>query len=95
MCVNKGQELVIGGYIPAGKNFDSLIVGYYKKTSSYMSRVRNGVVRVKVFECFQSLEIKTCTFRTCPSAMKGGEVRGLTADKMAECRWLGPQLVAQ
>jgi hypothetical protein len=38
MCVNKGEELVIGRYIPAGKNFDSLIVGYYKKTSSYMSR---------------------------------------------------------
>jgi bifunctional non-homologous end joining protein LigD len=27
MRINKGQELVIGGYVPAGSNFDSLVVG--------------------------------------------------------------------
>jgi bifunctional non-homologous end joining protein LigD len=27
---NRGQELVIGGYIPAPHGFDSLIVGYYR-----------------------------------------------------------------
>src|SRR5258708_29014007 len=27
MRINKGQELVIGGYVPTGNNFDSLIVG--------------------------------------------------------------------
>ena len=31
MRINKGQELVIGGYVPAPKNFDSIIVGYYKR----------------------------------------------------------------
>ena len=31
MRINKGQELVIGGYVPSGKNFDSLIVGYYER----------------------------------------------------------------
>jgi ATP-dependent DNA ligase len=31
MRINKGQELVIGGYVPAPKNFDSLIVGYYER----------------------------------------------------------------
>ena len=29
MRVNQGQELVIGGYVPSGHNFDSIIVGYY------------------------------------------------------------------
>jgi bifunctional non-homologous end joining protein LigD len=30
--VNRGQELVIGGYIPGPHGFDSLIVGYYQGT---------------------------------------------------------------
>jgi bifunctional non-homologous end joining protein LigD len=29
--VNQGQELVIGGYVPALKNFDSILVGYYEE----------------------------------------------------------------
>jgi ATP-dependent DNA ligase len=33
MRINKGQELVVGGYVPASKNFDSLIVGYYEGES--------------------------------------------------------------
>jgi hypothetical protein len=28
--VNRGQELVIGGYIPGPHGLDSIIVGYYK-----------------------------------------------------------------
>jgi DNA ligase D-like protein (predicted ligase) len=99
MRINKGQELVIGGYIPAGKNFDSLIVGYYEKGELlYTARVRNGFVpalRVKIFEHFQNLEITTCPFSNLPQSDKGRWGRGLTAEKMAECRWLKPQLVAQ
>jgi bifunctional non-homologous end joining protein LigD len=30
MRVNQGQELVIGGYMPARNNFDSIVVGYYE-----------------------------------------------------------------
>jgi hypothetical protein len=41
MRINKGQELVIGGYVPSGKNFDSLIVGYYEGDDLiYIARVR-------------------------------------------------------
>ena len=29
MRVNQGQEFVIGGYTPAGRNFDAVIFGYY------------------------------------------------------------------
>jgi bifunctional non-homologous end joining protein LigD len=29
--VNHGQEFVIGGYVPASKNFDSILVGYYER----------------------------------------------------------------
>jgi ATP-dependent DNA ligase len=31
--VNQGQELVVGGYVPGGRNFDSIIVGYYRAAS--------------------------------------------------------------
>jgi DNA ligase D-like protein (predicted ligase) len=99
MRINKGIELVIGGYVPTGKNFDSLIVGYYERNDLiYVARVRNGFVpalRVKVFERFQKLETKTCPFSNLPQRDKGRWGQGLTADKMAECRWLKPQLVAQ
>jgi bifunctional non-homologous end joining protein LigD len=60
--------------------------------------VRNGFVpalRAKVFECFHKLEIKTCPFANLPQRDKGRWGQGLTADKMAECRWLKPRLVAQ
>jgi bifunctional non-homologous end joining protein LigD len=79
MRVNKGQELVIGGYVPVGKNFDSIIVGYYDGDDLiYVARVRAGFVpasRAKVFERSQKLEIKTCPFSNLPQPEKGKWVR--------------------
>jgi bifunctional non-homologous end joining protein LigD len=99
MRLNKGQELVIGGYVPAGRNFDSVIVGYYENDDlMYAARVRNGFVpalRTRVFEHFRGLEIDTCPFANLPQRDKGRWGQGLTADKMAECVWLRPQLVGQ
>src|SRR4029077_13111408 len=43
--VNRGQELVIGGYIPGTHGLDSIIVGYYQGHDLiYVARVRNGFV---------------------------------------------------
>ena len=43
--VNRGQELVIGGYVPGPNGLDSIIVGYYKGDDLvYVARVRNGFV---------------------------------------------------
>ena len=99
MRINKGQELVIGGYVPSGKNFDSVIVGYYERNDLiYVALVRAGFIpalRAKVFERFHKLEMKSCPFSNLPQRDKGRWGQGLTADKMAECRWLKPQLVAQ
>jgi ATP-dependent DNA ligase len=30
MRVNKSRDLVVGGYVEASKNFDSIVVGYYE-----------------------------------------------------------------
>jgi bifunctional non-homologous end joining protein LigD len=97
--VNQGQELVIGGYVPTGSNFDSLIVGYYAGDELiYVARVRNGfvpAVREKVFKHFRGLETEECPFVNLPQRNKGRWGYGLTTEKMDECRWLKPMLVAQ
>jgi bifunctional non-homologous end joining protein LigD len=38
---NRGQELVIGGYLPASNSFDSLLVGYYKGPSGHPRALLN------------------------------------------------------
>jgi ATP-dependent DNA ligase len=97
--VNKGQELVIGGYVPSYRNFDSIIVGYYAGDELiYVARVRNGFVpqvREAVFKRFRGLETDVCPFANLPQRDKGRWDYGLTAEKMAECRWLRAELVAQ
>ena len=42
--MNQGQEFVIGGYTPAGRNFDAIIFGYYDDEGPliYAARTRNG-----------------------------------------------------
>src|SRR5215469_11047600 len=44
MRVNQGQEFVIGGYTPAGRNFDAIIFGHYDDAGRllYVARTRNG-----------------------------------------------------
>jgi hypothetical protein len=68
--VNRGQELVIGGYIPGPHGFDSLIVGYYRgKDLVYVARGRNGFVpasRRQVFEKIRHLVSPTMPFVNLP-----------------------------
>jgi ATP-dependent DNA ligase len=75
MRVNKGQELVIGGYIPAGETFDAILVGYFEgKDLLYAGKVRNGFVpatRYKLFESFRGLDRATCPFRNLPETRRG------------------------
>src|SRR6266404_2821778 len=92
------HPILVQRYIPTVKNFDSIIVGYYEHDDLiYVARVRNGFIpalRAKVFERFHKLESKTCPFSNLPQRDKGRWGQGLTADKMGECRWLKPHLVA-
>ena len=97
--VNRGQELVIGGYIPGPHGFDSLIVGYYRgKDLVYVARVRNGFVpasRRQVFEKIRHLVSPTMPFVNLPETHKSRWGDELTAEKMKECVWLRPEAVAQ
>ena len=61
MRVNQGQEFVIGGYTPAGRNFDAVIFGYYDDEGRliYAVRTRNGFTpasRDELFRRFRGLE---------------------------------------
>jgi len=95
---NKGQELVIGGYVPSSSTFDSILVGYYQgRDLMYVARIRAGFIpalRQSVFGQFRGLEIVKCPFVNLPERGKGRWGEGLTAEDMEHCRWLKPRLVA-
>ena len=99
MRVNKGQELVIGGYTRGTRTFDALIVGYYDGDRLiYAARTRNGftpATRAQLFRKFKALEIAACPFANLPETKSGRWGQGLTAAKMTDCVWLTPALVAQ
>jgi DNA ligase D-like protein (predicted ligase) len=97
MRVNQGQEFVIGGYTPAGRNFDAIIFGYYDDQDRllYVGRTRNGftpATREDLYKRFRGLETAQCPFLNLPEARSGRWGEGLTAEKMKECHWLKPAL---
>jgi DNA ligase D-like protein (predicted ligase) len=97
--VNRGQELVIGGYIPGPHGFDSLIVGYYRGDDLiYVARVRNGFVpasRRQVFERIRHLVSPTMPFANLPDKHESRWGDELTAEKMKKCVWLCPEAVVR
>jgi DNA ligase D-like protein (predicted ligase) len=97
--VNRGQEFVIGGYIPGPHGFDSLILGYYRgKDLVYVARTRNGFVPVQRREIFQKLRglvSSKMPFVNLPDKHPSRWGESLTAEKMKQCIWLRPEMVAQ
>lgn len=99
MRVNAGQQFVIGGYTVGGTLFDALVFGYYDGDRLiYAARTRNGftpALRADLMKKFKPLETKGCPFANLPEKKAGRWGAGLTAPKMADCRWLKPVLVGQ
>src|ERR1700761_589906 len=97
--INLGQEFVVGGYVPSHLGVDSLVVGFYRGNDLiYAARVRAGLVpatRREVFERIKHLETPKCPFANLPELSAGRWGQGLTAEKMKECVWLHPEVVAQ
>jgi DNA ligase D-like protein (predicted ligase) len=95
--VNRRQDFVIGGYVPRGQNFDSILVGYYDGHDlKYAASIRAGFTsasRQALFKGFSKLEAAECPFSNLPDASKGRWGTGVTADKMKACRWLKPRIV--
>jgi len=103
MRVNRGQEFVIGGYTLGTNTFDALIIGHYVGDQDdarliYVARTRSGftpAARTQLFKKLRRLEIAECPFANLPEATGGRWGQGLTKAKMADCRWVTPELVGQ
>ena len=97
--VNRGQELVIGGYMPGKNHFDSLLVGYYDGGRLlFIGKVKNGFTahtKNEVFAAFKGLGAKTCPFDNLPEPKNARRGEALTAEVMKKACWLKPELVAQ
>lgn len=75
------------------------MVGFYRgKDLIYAARVRAGLVpatRREVFERIKHLKTAQCPFVNLPELAAGRWGQGLTAEKMKECVWVRPELVAR
>jgi ATP-dependent DNA ligase len=91
--------LVVGGYIPGGHSFASLLVGYYDRDRLiFIAKLKNGFTprsRDEVAARFAGLETAKCPFANLPEAKNARRGEALTAEVMRKCRWLKPQLVVQ
>jgi len=99
MRLNRSAEFVIGGYTRGGRTFDALVLGKYEgERLVYVARTRVGFTpasRARLIEKLRPLEIPACPFVNLPEARSGRWGEGLTADKMKECVWVRPELVAE
>jgi DNA ligase D-like protein (predicted ligase) len=94
------QEFVIGGYKPAGRTFDSILVGYYEgRRFLYAGKVRAGFkphTRADVFGRISGTEIDKCPFANLRnSSGKSHWGEGVTAEDMKTLRWVQPQVVVE
>ena len=96
--LNRSEEFVIGAYTKGGRTFDAIVIG--KKDGDrlvYVARTRVGFTpasRERLMEKLRPLEIAKCPFANLPEARSGRWGEGLTAEKMKECVWVSPELVA-
>jgi len=94
--INRGQEFVIGGYMPGPHGVDSIIVGYYRgKDLVYVARVRNGFVPATRRMVYEKLKIiDRCPFVNLPETgiARWGDM--LDGEKMKKWVWVYHKLVA-
>ena len=85
----------MGGCAP----LDSILVGYYEgRDLMYAASVHAGIppeFRQILLQHFEELRKQRCPFSNLPDHGEGRWREGLTAAKMAMCRWLDPFLVVR
>jgi DNA ligase D-like protein (predicted ligase) len=90
---NKEAEFVIGGFVPHGSTFSSIIIGEYRgEDLYYVKRVAAGFtpyLREQVLAELNPLVTSECPFVDLPEPNRSGH--GLTAAKMKDCVWLKPE----
>ena len=95
----KGQELVVGGYVPGSRGFDSLLVGYYDEDNLlFVGKLKNGFVpeaKEQLTQKFKRFATDHCPFVNLPEHKNARRGEALTREVMKKCRWLKPRLVVQ
>ena len=98
MRLNRSEEFVIGGYTRGGRTFDAIAVGRHDGDRLvYVARTRVGfspASRERLMAKLRPLEIPGGPFANLPEARSGRWGEGPTAEKMKECVWVRPELVA-
>jgi DNA ligase D-like protein (predicted ligase) len=88
------DAFVIGGYIPAGRSFEELLVGCRRgRNLEYVSSVRVGftpLMKGKVMDAIRPLASDVCPFSNLPETGPSRWGRSLDEEKMLECRWVKP-----
>jgi len=99
MRLNRSEEFVIGGCTRGGRTFDALVLGRYEGDRLvYVARTRVGFTpasRERLMERLRPLEIARCPFANLPEKRGGRWGEGLTVEKMKECVWVRPELLAE
>ena len=97
MRVNRRKDFIVGGYLPRGTKFDSVLVSYFDaRDLRYAGSVRGGFTpssREALFAAFPKLECPDCPFVNLPDESKDRWGTGITFEKMAGCRWVKPRIV--
>ena len=97
--LDRQQEFVVGGYRPGPHGVDALLVGVYEgRKLRFAGKVRAGFtphVRREVFAQLTPLHTTKCPFVDLPNSKASHWGAGVTAEQMAEMRWVRPRLVAQ
>jgi DNA ligase D-like protein (predicted ligase) len=92
------QEFLIGGYTKSGDSFTSLLVGYYSGHKLlYAGKVKAGFVpatRRNIMKQLEPRNVTNCPFAELPVSKSSRWGEGLTAEDIAKCVWVKPNLVA-
>jgi bifunctional non-homologous end joining protein LigD len=93
------QEFVVGGFKPAGRTFDSLVVGHYVGAKLLSAgKVRSGLtpqLRQDLYARLATLQTARCPFANLPSGASSHWGEGITEEEMLKLRWVKPRLVVE
>ena len=95
---NRRQEFVVGGYRPVDRDFDALLVGYYEgRKLLFAAKVRAGFKPAVRSALLRQLGSPTdrCPFADLPREGRGRFSEGISAEDMAELRWVRPRVVVE
>ena len=95
---NRRQEFVVGGYRPIDHDFDALLVGYYDgRRLLFAAKVRAGFRPATRADIFKRVgpPIERCPFADLPREGRGRFSEGISAEDMAELRWVKPRVVVE